>query len=202
MHYPFLIINTARKNHRGVHWWSILDIDPKKELFLFDSEEFEGFKYFITSDNNAIVDKVLYNVERFGKKDKKITCVTITFSVPGYRKLKEDEINKLSTTAQDLFHLFLEFSFYKRHENDLKIVFVDDQLQKFDTSTSGNFHLYFYKHLFDPKKESNRINDTKLTKKTIDKLLNETFTLNQDENEERVTEFLDLFNVKHDWTGI
>lgn len=93
MHYPFLIINTARKNHRGVHWWSILDIDPKKELFLFDSEEFEGFKYFITSDNNAIVDKVLYNVERFGKKDKKITCVTITFSVPGYRKLKEDEIN-------------------------------------------------------------------------------------------------------------
>ena len=34
-------MNTTRKNHKGVHWWSILNLDPKKHLFLFDSEDFE-----------------------------------------------------------------------------------------------------------------------------------------------------------------
>ena len=66
-------MNTTRKNHKGVHWWSILNIDPKKHLPLFDSEGFEGFKYFILSDDSDIVDKILYNVNNFGKKDKKIT---------------------------------------------------------------------------------------------------------------------------------
>ena len=42
-HYPFIIMNTARKNQKGVHWWSILNIDQKRHLFLFDSEEFGCF---------------------------------------------------------------------------------------------------------------------------------------------------------------
>ena len=66
-------MNTARKNQKGVHWWSILNIDKKKHLFLFDSEGFEGFKYFILSDDSNIVDKILYTVNNFGKKDKNNT---------------------------------------------------------------------------------------------------------------------------------
>ena len=67
--YPFLIMNTSRKNHPGVHWWSISNIDPKKELFLFNSEGFEGFKVFKLSDDKYIIDKkVLYNVKQFEKK--------------------------------------------------------------------------------------------------------------------------------------
>ena len=64
-------MNTSRKNHSGVHWWSILNIDPKKELFLFDSEGFEGFKVFILSDDKNIIDKILYNVKQCEKKIKK-----------------------------------------------------------------------------------------------------------------------------------
>ena len=65
-------MNTSRKNHPGVHWWSILNIDPKKELFLFNSNEFEGFKVFILSDDESILDKVLYNVKQFEKKITKL----------------------------------------------------------------------------------------------------------------------------------
>ena len=49
-----------------------------------------------------------------------------------------------------------------------------------------------------PKKESKIINDTKLTKRTIETLLNEIFSLNKEENEERVSEFSDIFSLKHD----
>ena len=32
-HYPFLIMNTSRRNHHGVHWWRILNTDLKKRTF-------------------------------------------------------------------------------------------------------------------------------------------------------------------------
>ena len=35
--YPFIIMNTSRKNEPGVHWWNVLNIDPKNELLLLDS---------------------------------------------------------------------------------------------------------------------------------------------------------------------
>ena len=110
--YPFIIMNTSQKNKEGVHWWSILKIDPKKELLLFDSYGFIGFKFFILLDDKAIVDKILYNVNNFNKKDNKINLVTVTFSVDEYEKLKENELNALTETARDLFHTLAEFAKY------------------------------------------------------------------------------------------
>ena len=60
--YPFIIMNTSRKNEPGVHWWSVLNIDPKNELLLLDSESFEGFEFFILSNDEALIDK-LFSVE-------------------------------------------------------------------------------------------------------------------------------------------
>ena len=105
-------MNTSQKNKEGVHWWSILKIDPKKELLLFDSYGFIGFKFFILSDDKAIVDKILYNVNNFNKKDNKINLVTVTFSVDASEKLKENELNALTETARDLFHTLAEFAKY------------------------------------------------------------------------------------------
>ena len=31
--YPFIISNTDRSDKNGTHWWSILNISPKSELF-------------------------------------------------------------------------------------------------------------------------------------------------------------------------
>ena len=30
--YPFVIANTAADNKPGVHWWSILDIEPRNDI--------------------------------------------------------------------------------------------------------------------------------------------------------------------------
>ena len=35
--YPFAISNTDKENEPDVHWWSFMDIHPKNNLFLFDS---------------------------------------------------------------------------------------------------------------------------------------------------------------------
>ena len=34
--YPFIIANTDSSEKQGAHWWSILDIDPKTDIFFFD----------------------------------------------------------------------------------------------------------------------------------------------------------------------
>ena len=37
-------MNTNRHDKKGKHWWSSLDIHPKKEVFLFDSFGVAGLK--------------------------------------------------------------------------------------------------------------------------------------------------------------
>ena len=61
--YPFLIANTDRSDKKGIHWWSILDIDGKKDFLLFDSFRIKGLKNFIVKDNEKIVAKVLKGAE-------------------------------------------------------------------------------------------------------------------------------------------
>ena len=44
--YPFIIATTDYLSKNGEHWWSILDIEPKKELFFYYSSGTEGLKNF------------------------------------------------------------------------------------------------------------------------------------------------------------
>ena len=44
--YHFAIFNTDELNKPGTHWWSFMEIHPKKNLLLFDSLGLEGFKFF------------------------------------------------------------------------------------------------------------------------------------------------------------
>ena len=70
---------------------------------MFDSFGFEGFKEFVIQDDQKIINKIFYGVENFDKKDNKITLVTLRFSIPEYKKLKN--LDKLSKTAVYLLHL-------------------------------------------------------------------------------------------------
>ena len=45
--YPFIVMNTDQSDKKITHWWSSLDLHPKKEIFLFNSFGFEGSKEFI-----------------------------------------------------------------------------------------------------------------------------------------------------------
>ena len=107
--YPFAIFNTDRENKPGTHWWSFLDIHPKKDLLLFDSFGFVRFKQLIV-DN----DKNNFNLEKFNKKDTKINLVLLTFSIKSYKKIKEKSLDNLTNTAKDFFHLLSEFGKLKK----------------------------------------------------------------------------------------
>ena len=71
----------------------------------------------------------------------------------------------------------------------MKIVLLDDQLQELKTDICGMFQLYFYKNLFEPSADSKILNDELLTKQTVATLLNEFFSTNKEENEEKMQIF-------------
>ena len=192
--YPFIIMNTDRSDRSGTHWWSFLDLHQKKEIFLFDSFGFTGLKKFIIDNDEKILNKVLFNLKKVKQNDKKITLISLTFSMNQYEKIKD--LNELRTTTQDLLHLMYEFGKLHNIKDEIDVFSLDDQLQKIETDTCGIFQLYFYYNLFNPLATSSIIKYTVLTKNTIEKLLNEIFTLNQDINEKTVTQFALKHNIR------
>ena len=192
--YPFIIMNTDRSDKKGTHWLSFLDLHEKKEIFLFDSFDFEGFKEFVIDNDRNILNKILFGIEKFRKKDNKITLITLKFSMNEYEKIKNG--HRLRPTTQDLLHLMYQFGKLDKIKDIVKVHLVDDQLQKIETNMCGMFQLYFYFNLFMPLENSSIIKDTKLSKKTIEKLLNEIFSLSRDENEKEVEKFAEEKEIK------
>ena len=89
-----------------------------------------------------------------------------------------------------------EFGRLHKIKDEIKVHAVDNQLQKLETDTCGIFQLYFYTNLFTPVGGSKIINDKKLSKRTIEKLLNEIFPLDRDKNEKLIEQFAEENNVR------
>ena len=106
---PFLVSNTDRSDQGRMHWWSIMNISPKKELFFFDLYGIEGMKHFIVSDDKKTVGKILKGIETIDQKDKKVPLCKLKSSMNAYEKLTESEIKKLLESTQDFFHLIHSF---------------------------------------------------------------------------------------------
>ena len=130
-----------------------IEYASKKQLFLFGSYDFKGFKTFIEQDNSDIMNRILYDTKKINKDSKIVSVIMLTFSKENYEKLSKNEISKLSPTAADLFHLINKFAELNNVKNEVIIHFVDNQLQNITSDTSGIFQLYFYKNLFDPLKK-------------------------------------------------
>ena len=192
--YPFIIMNTDRSDRAGTHWWSFLDLHQKKEIFLFDSFGFEGFKKFIIDNDRKVLNKVLFGLNKFQKSDRKITLISVKFSMSEYEKIKDTK--QLKTTTQDLLHLMYEFGKLHNIEDEITVFSLDDQLQKIDTDTCGIFQIYFYYNLFNPFSDSSIIKHKVLTKHTIENLLNEIFSLNQEQNEKVIEQFAQQNNIR------
>ena len=192
--YPFIIMNTDRSDRSGTHWWSFLDLHQKKDIFLFDSFGFEGLKKFIIDNDKKLLNKVLFNLNKFRKNDRKITLISLTFSMREYEKIKD--LKELRTTTQDLLHLMYEYGKLHNIENEVTVFSLDDQLQKIETDTCGIFQLYFYYNLFNPLNKSSIVQDNVISKHTIEKLLNEIFSLNKEQNEKVVTQFALEHNIQ------
>ena len=147
-----------------MHWLSFLDLHPKKEIFLFDSFGFEGSKEFILQDDQKVLNKILYDTEKFNKKDNKITLITVRFSMKEYEKIKNT--NRLSETAIDLLHLMNEYGKKHRLKNGVIVHLVDDQLQTIERDTCGMYQIYIYVNLFNPLENSSIISEKSLNKQT------------------------------------
>ena len=180
-------MNTDRSDKKGTHWWSFLDLHPRKEIFLFDSFGFEGFKEFIIDDNRKALNKILFGIEKSKKRDSKVTLVTLKFSMRKYEKIRND--HRLTTTTQDLLHLMYEFGKLHKINDVVAVHLANNQLQKTEMDTCGIFQLYFYVNLFTPLKNSLIVKDKKLSKSTLEKLLYEIFYLDRDKNKSLVEQF-------------
>ena len=86
--YPFIIMNTDCSDKKGTHWRGFLDLHPEKENFLSDSLGFEGFKEFLLQDDRKTLNKILYGIKRFEKKDNEVTIITLAFSMNEHEKIK------------------------------------------------------------------------------------------------------------------
>ena len=79
-YYPFAIFNINRANKLETHWWSFLNVYPKTQLLLFDSKRFQGFKYFIVDNDYSTINKLLYNLDKFNKKDNNLSVASLIFN--------------------------------------------------------------------------------------------------------------------------
>ena len=77
----------------------------------------------------------------------------------------------------------------------MTVLMLLDEIQEIYSDICGLFQLYFCKNLFDPNENSNILNDKHLTKKTTETLLNKIFSTNKKENECKVTDFAEEYNV-------
>ena len=194
--YPFIIANTDASDKPGVHWWSILDIEPRNNIFWFDSFGVDGLKHFIIQDDKPIVDKILRGVEQMNRSDQKIALCKIKFNLGACKVLTKKEVDSLSDTARNFFYFIQAFGLKLKLRSFVDIWMVEDRVQYLDSTTCGIFQIYFYDNLFNPDKNSKIQSETKFKKSTVETLLNELFSLNDKDHEIKMEEYADKIGVK------
>ena len=194
--FSFIIANTGASDKPGVHWWSILDIEPRTNIFFFDSYGLDGLKHLIIQDDKFIVDKILIRIEKMDRADDKITLCKIKFNLGACKHLTKDEIDSLSNTARKFFYFIQAFGIKLKLRSFVNIWMIKDRPQDLDSSTCSIFQIYFYENLFNPDQNSKIQRETRLNKKTIEILLNELFSLDDRENEIKMKEYADHLGIK------
>ena len=118
--HPFIIVNTDSSdilivlNTDGTHWWSILDIEPRTDLF-FDTFSVDRLKSFIIQDDKKVIEKILVGTEQLTRTDNKITLVNIKFNLSACKYLSTNELDNLSDRAWDSFYFIQYFGNKLKH---------------------------------------------------------------------------------------
>ena len=192
--YLFIIANTDASDKPGVHWWSMIDIEPRNDIIFFYSFGLDALKHFIIQDDKPIVDKILLGVKQMTRTDQKITLCKVKFNLAVCRDLTKNEIDSLSDTSRNFFQFVQAFSIKLKLRGFVNIWMLEDRIQDLDSATCGVFQIHFYENLFNPSIKSKIQDQAKLTKKT---LLNELFLLDdQIANETKMEEYANEIGVK------
>ena len=180
--YPFLIANTDRSDKEGTHWYSVLDIDEKKDFLLFNSFGIKGLKNFIVKDDKKIVAKVLKGVENLKEDKEQINLVNVNFVKNSYLKLSEGENAALSETCTDFLHFLESFADYE-NQSLIHLWLLEDPVQDMTTNACGYFQTFFSENLFLPDTDSILHKRKRLTYDIILTFFLELFTTNTEQNE-------------------
>ena len=85
----FVLVNTDNSSQSGTHWWSVLDIEPKTDIFFFDSFGDDGLKNFIIQDDKKVIEKILFETDQMKRTDDKIALVNIRFNLNACKNLSK-----------------------------------------------------------------------------------------------------------------
>ena len=111
--YLFLITNAEDSSKEGKHWWSILNIELKKNSFSLTLFWYwrtkKLYNFIITDEKKKKIQKILSRIEKMTRNDDKITWVKVKFSSKACKTLSQMEIVILSYIASDFFHLVQSF---------------------------------------------------------------------------------------------
>ena len=188
--YPFVIANTDSSEKDGTHWWSILHIEPKTDIFFFDSFGLDGLKHFIIQDDRKVIKKILFGTEKMTRSDKKITLCNMRFNLNACKNFSNEELDALSDTATNFFRFIQAFGNKLKLHNFVNIWMVEDWVQNLSSAICGIFQIYFCDNLFNPDENSKIQDKARLNKGTVETLLNELFVLHvQDKNEETIRQY-------------
>ena len=77
----------------------------------------------------------------------------------------------------------------------MNIIILENRVHDLLTTNCGSFQLYFYKNLFDPEEKSKILHHQKLTKNTLETLINKIFFPNIDENQYLIENFEEEHNL-------
>ena len=83
----YYIVNTDSSSKGGTHWWSILDIEPKTDIFFFDSFGLDGLKKFIIQNDKKVIEKIMFRTEQMTRTYDKLTLVNFTFNLNACKNL-------------------------------------------------------------------------------------------------------------------
>ena len=180
--YPFLTANTDRSDKEGTNWWSILDINGRRDFLLFDSFGIKGLKSFIVQDDQKIVTKILKGVENLKEDKEQINLVNVNFVKNSFMKLSKGEKATLPETCLDFLHFFESFAEYEK-QNIIHLWLLEEPIQDLRTDTCGYFQTYFYENLFFPNSDSILQSQKRLTYGVIQTFLQQLFSTNTEKNE-------------------
>ena len=75
--YPFAIANTDAEGKPGIHWWSILDMEPRNDIFLFDSFGLERLKHLGIEKMDRSYNKIKFNMGEYKNCLKKKLILSV-----------------------------------------------------------------------------------------------------------------------------
>ena len=124
----FVISSTYRSDKAGAHSWSIFNLHPRKEIFLFDSFGLSDLKSIITQYDEKLKNKILFSLEKFKITSDKLTLKKKSFPKINFKKWTKIESIKVITTARHIFQFIEEFMKFNNVLDKIYVCLLKDRL--------------------------------------------------------------------------